>query len=669
LLSVRSAQGESVSARALVLPSLSLLVSSFAYVWVLRQDKLTTTLTMVWSALVTASFCGWGRLWSRVVLPGVRISWPLAGAVGIGLYCVVGGVLLALGIVSRGLLLVLVASGLLATCVLLGPPRRSPLRALRAFVRRVRTRWPLWLCGAFVVFWLGKRVLWASELFDYNINDDFTAYFTYPRRMLDTGAFNDPFSFRRLGAYGGQSFLHALFLAGTGDPYRLQVFDTGVCELLVAGMLLVYARRNATAKAAALLGCLLLITLPNLRINAASAMSGVVLIAAVVQVYEAVVREQRLLSRGAAVTIGLLAAALCTLRQSYLATAAPLLAVLFLGNLFAAKRGEERRGGWIALGSAAAACVLGLAPWGLVAHVSSGSFLFPLVKGNFNPAYVLSGYDKLEQFGARLWSQIGYVEGVRTLPLFALAGLLAIQAKIGFGYMGLVLSSIVGFVAIVAGFPVAPHGDAARYYFANAVVLGVFTVPVIGAALHARRPAMRLPFLLAVLALVFHLHEIKDISRPGYTHSGTLDADGLVDLHRKEYQAAQQAIPAGEGILAMVEKPFWFDFGRNNIDLVDVPGAASPPPGAPYLEGPEKLRRYLLQRKIRYVVYIRFEIAQDLYRRDQWVSMSGPGTGFFQTLARYSLAAMDSIEAFSRQYRRVFQGERLVVVDLGSEGP
>jgi hypothetical protein len=650
-------------AKLIAKPAAMLAAFAFAFVWTSRQAQSSTALTGAWASLVLFGLCGWGLVWSRIALPGVRVSLPLAAAYGVALNCALGGVLTALGWISAALLQAMTLLGLLALVATVRP-RRAGLRLLMLHAaRHARLKWPLWLCGGFATYWLVRRAIWSTDLFDFNINDDFVAYFSYPRRMLDTGGFSDPFSFRRMGAYGGQSFLQALILSKTNDPYRLQVFDTGICEVIVAGMVATYARKNVTAKIATLLAVLLLVTLPNLRINSASAMSGVVLIAGIMQTRDLALRDGKPHATGFAVTLAGLGAALCTLRQNYMPTAAALLGVIFIGNLLSTRKAGERRKAWLAFAVAAVASIAVLAPWAVSAFHSNHSFLFPIVKGNFNSAFELSGYNTLKLLGGRLWTQLGYTEQVRTLPLFALAGLLAAQQLKGSGYTALVLASIVGFTTTIVGFPIATAPDASRYYFANAVALALFSLPAIGARLDARHRGLRVPFALALLAIVLHLHDIKDIQPPGYSHSASLSATDE-DPHRKEYAAAQQAIPRGARTLAMVEKPFWLDYARNTIDLIDIPGAASPAPGAPWLESSRALESYLVAQKIRYIVYIKPEVAQDLYRRDQWVAMRNSSIPFFATMSTYMLAVMNSFAELSRKRGPVFEGERLVVVHL-----
>src|SRR5262249_32512327 len=69
--------------------------------------------------------------------------------------------------------------------------------------------------------------------FNFNRHDDFHAYIVFPRKMIQTGELGrDPFSVRRMVAsLGGQSFLHALVLAGLQEQ-NLHLMEPGIGLLL-----------------------------------------------------------------------------------------------------------------------------------------------------------------------------------------------------------------------------------------------------------------------------------------------------------------------------------------------------------------------------------------------------------------------------------------------------
>ena len=68
-------------------------------------------------------------------------------------------------------------------------------------------------------------------------------------------------------------------------------------------------------------------------------------------------------------------------------------------------------------------------------------------------------------------------------------------------------------------------------------------------------------------------------------------------------RALQASIPAGEPMLAYLDVPFWLDFQRNPIYVVDHPAMVSPPPGMPSFKGAHALDQYLREQGIRYVLF------------------------------------------------------------------
>ena len=84
------------------------------------------------------------------------------------------------------------------------------------------------------------------------------------------------------------------------------------------------------------------------------------------------------------------------------------------------------------------------------------------------------------------------------------------------------------------------------------------------------------------------------------------------------YYSLQQSVPPGEPLLVMLEKPYRLDFRRNRIMSLDIPGAVSPAPGIPILDGPEEVAGYLLGKSIRYVAFIKETASFELYQRAAW---------------------------------------------------
>ena len=239
--------------------------------------------TALWGLTLLASMAGWGRLIERLaflqpagvtrVEPeagadlGLRLAWGTAGLLA------AGGVLCVLALATAPVLLALVLGG-------------AFLGVFPGFSRTVRetprpgvpsVRW----AGGVVLALVALSSLVAIQYFaaatgnGLNLLDDHLAYLVFPEKILGSGSLIEPFSLRRMSALGGQSFLQALTLLQAASPVQLQLFDLGLCPVIVLALILGAADQR-TPRELLVLPVLFLMMLPNLRMNSASEMSGVV---------------------------------------------------------------------------------------------------------------------------------------------------------------------------------------------------------------------------------------------------------------------------------------------------------------------------------------------------------------------------------------------------------
>ena len=419
----------------------------------------------LWGLVLLVSFAGWGDLIGRLALPeqradlGVRLAWGMAAVIALG------GVACVASLATRPVLLGVIVAGI-----------ALQYRALRRGVGRdaLAPRRPAvtTLLLALVALLAGVQYYGGATGPALTPNDDWAVYLVYPEKILATGTLLEPFSVRRLAAYGGQSLLHALTLIGTADvlqvplpnggsylatvPNVLQVplLDMGIC--LVVVLALVIGERGRARPGLWLLPVLLVLTMPNIRTNSTSLMSGVVFFLALFRPASAPACAARP-RRGAAV-LGLLAAAGATLRQSYIIPAAAFLAILYAPAVVGALRvrGAARWTRLAELAIAPAAMLLVLLPWMLLSYRSSGTALFPLFDGNYRPEYgrLTSGNPSIDR-GAFLWLNIRHCYPVRSVPLFLLAALLIPWRHTRGALPALTYAALLGFLAVVWAFPLS----------------------------------------------------------------------------------------------------------------------------------------------------------------------------------------------------------------------
>jgi len=73
-----------------------------------------------------------------------------------------------------------------------------------------------------------------------------------------------------------------------------------------------------------------------------------------------------------------------------------------------------------------------------------------------------------------------------------------------------------------------------------------------------------------------------------------------------------------------VDAPYLLDYKRNQIFNIDVIGAASPAPGIPLFDGPEKLKSYLEELGINYIIAVKWDKGFDFLNRKVWLEHKSP---------------------------------------------
>jgi hypothetical protein len=333
-----------------------------------------------WSVFVAAVLFGLGGAARRGLGVELRIGEQLV--LGMGVWIAGSGVLLALGVASRVPLLVLAAIG--AGAALLELHARagaaSPPRAERAGGERIPNLVFLILLSIFLALNLLGVVNTRG-----NQVDDQVAYTAFVKRVLDCGDLVEPFSFRRLSAYGGQTMLHAL-AALRGDVAATDLLDRGIFQWIAVIAMLDLAHRRRLPFAITVVLAVVLLSLWELPLNSGPIWTG---FAGFLAAYGFATRDDLPVRPRLVLTFGVLGA-VCTLRQNYLLPAGLFGLLLLLAHL----REAARAGGWRAAWAAerrTALVVLGAAaivvvPYMAAAYISSDTALYPIMSGTAHPA-------------------------------------------------------------------------------------------------------------------------------------------------------------------------------------------------------------------------------------------------------------------------------------------
>lgn len=637
--------------------------------------------TTVWSVLVTASFAGWGSLVTLLVAPRERVDLGLRIVWGAAATCFVGGALMSLALMGRTMSLVIVDIGLALAVGSLARYTDEVRTSLR-FVGRVARREPRLAVLAGVVGGL-LLLQYLAGIADWHTNpyDDDIAYLAFVKKLLDTGTVIEPFSLRRLSALGGQTFF--LELVGLrAAPSQGHTFDRSICLLMVVLLILGHRRQGRRLPLVfSIITVLLFLTLQNVAINTASYYSGVAFFFGLFRTLLWATNDRD--GRGpvrTAVPIALVGAAICTLRQNYVAVP-PL--VLGTSYGFALLSTRQSQASWLLRLAEPITCaalsLLALLPWFVVGWQSNRTFFYPVMLGTSNPAMLLtaSASTPFRELHTLIWTAL---EGlpIHLIGLFVLAAALLREPEVRKPVWSLGLGSAGGLVLLVHGLSQGDAGNIGRYAcgyiiaFALAVVVTVGTTKLTGAP----NPALRRAQIAAAIALFAVLAQLVDSRKTLYAayekHFRNIDAVAhsaprsavtnppAADL----YLALQNAVPAGAPMAVMLDEPHWLDFGRNRIFNLDMPGYSSLEPGLPYFEGPERVEQYFKNLGVRYLAFVRPGFSRYHYRRAYWMEMLVDEQEMWRAHAPYLIDFYDNLVRLDEKHGRIFDNKGLSVVDL-----
>jgi hypothetical protein len=626
-------------------------------------------MTAAWGLVIIAAFVGWGGAIGQWLFPERQIDLGLRSVWGMALVILVGGVAALFSLATGGMLLTFVALGCgLALVHALRGPRPDLTAAAARWKEHPATSLLLVVCAAIALV----QYLGSISNMGFNPNDDYVAYFPFARQIVQQGTLFDPFSTRRVMSFGGHSMLHAVVLAGS-SAFRLHMLDQGIC-LLMAVLLVTGAQTSTRSRWPMLLALALILTLPNIRINTYAQMSGVVIF---LGLYRTMTwldeREGTQKPVANAAIIALLATGACTLRSNYIAVSVPMVA---LSYAFLVWKGGADRGRWMRETLYTVAfSVAFLAPWMIMSYGSSGTPLFPLLRGHFNDAFpMMQSATNWQRQVSDLVATVSRNRLFGTFPLLFVAGLLlpdrgprkplhTLLVSIAIGWVALVhtlASDIPSFERYVYGFIVA-GGVAVTMRLA---IMGDVTSVV-------HRSARVLAVVAALLQLAF-VSSITTASHQNVLRHLALTARmpvGSPELMRvtPSYRTVQSRIRPGEPLLVMADYPFLFNFARNPIYNIDTAAAVSPPPGFPYFRGPDAVGDYLRGQSIRYLAYVPTQSAISLYRREFWQSQLGDPNAFWHTQAPVYLDLFDNIEQLAATHVHLHDDADLVLLDLGQK--
>ncbi len=623
-----------------------------------------------WLGVMFAACSGWGWL----VVRGAKVEdvdFGLRTAWGVAALLAIAGLFVLFGVCTRATVLGLCAVGLagFGWRELVTPaPAWLVVRAAGRFIQQRPVIGALVI--AFVLIAL-IAILGALVTTERNPWDDDLAYTPLVRRLLQIGDLIEPFSFRRLAAYGGQTVLQAL-AAARGSTVAVHVADRGFCFGLVLLLVTGHARGRTPALWLGLVTALLLL-LPELAVNTASYWSGATLFFALYRTIELGDTSDGK-TRELFAIAALVGAATCTLRHSYAPVVVVFLVAIAASRVARYAAETSLRVAWHAewrrWRPALALAALALLPWCAASFLSSRSLLFPVMQGTWNHALPLSPPSWTWADTASFFVTCCLeVQPIAIGIVFVALLPFVVDERPGRQLLALFGSGVVGFALLVHGFGFADPASLWRYAFGYTLpVVLALSLEAVSSPAPIRVSGLGRWVLLAALVVqigfartgvVKHYASILQEARAVPADAAEQEVD------RARYAEMQVNVPPGERLLAMLDDPAFLDYKRNAIANVDTPGFASPDSQFPAFTGPEQLRAYLLVEGYRYVAFVRPERSRYFYRRAFWLTRVFNEGEMGQVTAAYAIDLTDNLLALAGRTHVLYDQGGLVALDLG----
>jgi hypothetical protein len=637
--------------------------------------------SLAFTALVLLSFIGWGSAVAHAVAPDARADIGLRAAWGMGVSLAIGGVLVALGCASRTPVILQLTIGV--ALFAWHAARENPADIVKRIVADARSS--PWFYVALAVIAALLILQCTCALFDtpqWAVTDDGPAYTVFPKQMLQSGTFAQPFSLRRMTSLGGQSFLQAIVMLKVHGA-NLYVFDRGLCltavVMLIAGTPL---ERLRVPRMLLVLPLLLVVTVENVSSNLGSTMSGLLIFLALYRTLRWAPVENGDRPIGSAALVALLGAGALTLRQNF---AAPVIATLVAsygrplfkgGRPLRARLAEMREGGY-----AAAFSVLLLVPWAIAAQRSCHSFAYPFLTGNYQTG---TGFEPHTDFVNRLrmiWDNVTFTVPIVSIHLFVFAGVLMKDASPRRAMRSLFVGSFIGLWALLWFTWQANPPDFKRYYFAFemamvcAVTLAAFETPASDPGPEPHPGSLPRGAWAAVVVVIAMAWQLE--ASLGPIHNALAAAFKYQSYEYQEARAAQEratddayarmqaSVPPGAPMFVMLDDADRLDFGRNPIEIMDFPGIVGPGE-FPVTDGGEALASYLDGLGLRYFAYVNPDTAKQLYSRAAWESTKSHGFDGLpqQKMGVVALDVYQEMAELAASRAHVFDGGGMTVLDL-----
>jgi len=603
----------------------------------------------LWGLAVLIGLIGLGRLVARAVggEEAEKAGWGLHAVWGIAVYLFAGGFLALFGACGESGITLLIGAGLammIWTTARGGWPTKAAIAAIP---------WQTWPAFAVVALTFAGGICWQ---FNLNECDDLATYYNFCEKLLSTGSFDEPFSWRRLASLGGHTLLQCSVLAHASWA-NAQAFEVALCPVILLGLILGFRRGALGSSQLGLLIALLAVTTPIIRMNSTSHLTGVVLLAGLFVTLDLIertaLRRHRVL-----VVAGLVAAALCSLRAQNVPVAVGALGLFWLGSWIKDKR--PSRAAIMEAACWGGSLFAALLPWMIMAWLSNGSPLFPLFNGGNNFSFNPQSVDAPLQ--ARMALPVRMILDPPLLPLVLC--LLALPAwRQGLSARACSAAAVLTSVALTYSINLAPDLKTVERYVQPLLLAGGLSALMTGALLPRMR---RMTWALCLLLVATSFGERCDNLLSHYAALSCSDKVKMPFGSRVvlDHRDAQALVPEGKRILVCSDFPFLFDHQRNPIWTIDLPNAASPAPGLPFQKPPDEMKRYLRNLGIEYLIFVNSAESYVLYNRKIWQTNAEGKTPLWKIQAPFFLDFFDTTERLAASEVTLGKVGKLNVIHL-----
>ena len=642
---------------------------------VFMENNIYIILSFAWGLCILMSFTGWGSFLGRALFLKKDTPWGQRAVWGVAFSIFIGGLLNVFGAISKVTVISYVWGGVICFVLL------DALRMKNYLINAPKKILGLWrkdkaaiIAVLVVVILLFLSYLASAVPAQWNGHDDGQAYGIFPQKMLEQGSLGyEPFSQRRTGTLGGQSFLHTLVLCVLSN-HQLHIIDPGVALIIVIALLWGLAKEFHVSKRFGLSICILFLCFPVPIINTTSLVMGAALCLALFQVVGDRHFEDNQGVFRRAFVVALLIAALCASKINF---------AVFCGIYFSVSYGlylvfeSSRRIVAAEFVIAAVLTLVFLLPWMIASYQASGTLFFPFLgRGYYYPAFGLNE-NPLPTVHVLVKSIYYYLYYPSTICLMA-AFILGLRhsSKGRIIWAGGICGSVIFSGIIINSLtPSVPLRYSWSFFVAalSALIFYAFMNEkgrpylLFERGFYAFMVLLMAPcFLINSLALKFFDFE-KDPVSIRYPKTEFVARSDLYP-HKKVvcYSRAQHSIPERQTFLALVSEASLLDFKRNQILIVDylIPG---PKPGMPIFQHGQAVAEYLLSQGIRYVMYSysdeggfrKNDLSFRLNFTDPWPRD--------QALMRFTL--QDDLMELSKIKKKIFDDGDIFVLDLAQGKP